>query len=188
VNIRSKCDLPHTARRAAESFQKESGIPVVEDRFTRDEFYIADEAYFTGTAAEVPPIRELDRRTIGSGKPGPITYCLSLGPQLGKVPATATLNGWNQDNLKAYLTGAHFDVSNPVITQQADPTIPQGHIIHVVDANNNNAVIDGTQQDTSKVQIGWIVSTLVLGLAITSPTLSARGRVVVVLAEAADRG
>ncbi len=48
-------------------------IPVVEERFTRDEVYIADEAFFTGTAAEVTPIRELDGRTIGKGVPGPVT-------------------------------------------------------------------------------------------------------------------
>ncbi len=52
---------------------KESGVAVVEDRFTRDELYIADEAFFTGTAAEVTPIRELDRRPIGAGKPGEVT-------------------------------------------------------------------------------------------------------------------
>jgi branched-chain amino acid aminotransferase len=51
----------------------ESGIPVVEDRFTRDEIYIAEEAFFTGTAAEVTPIRELDSRPIGTGKPGEVT-------------------------------------------------------------------------------------------------------------------
>jgi branched-chain amino acid aminotransferase len=51
----------------------ESGIPVIEDRFTRDEIYIAEEAFLTGTAAEVTPIRELDRRSIGPGKPGEIT-------------------------------------------------------------------------------------------------------------------
>jgi len=51
----------------------ELGIPVVEKRITRDEVYIADEAFFTGTAAEVTPIRELDNRTIGAGKRGPIT-------------------------------------------------------------------------------------------------------------------
>jgi branched-chain amino acid aminotransferase len=52
---------------------RESGIAVVEDRFTRDEIYVADEAFLTGTAAEVTPIRELDRRTVGTGKPGEIT-------------------------------------------------------------------------------------------------------------------
>lgn len=51
----------------------ENGIKVVEKRITRDEVYIADEAFFTGTAAEVTPIRELDGRSIGSGSRGPIT-------------------------------------------------------------------------------------------------------------------
>jgi len=49
------------------------GIKVVEKRITRDEVYIADEAFFTGTAAEVTPIRELDNRTIGNGGRGLIT-------------------------------------------------------------------------------------------------------------------
>ena len=51
----------------------EMGIEVIEKRITRDEVYCADEAFFTGTAAEVTPIRELDRRSIGEGKRGPIT-------------------------------------------------------------------------------------------------------------------
>jgi branched-chain amino acid aminotransferase len=51
----------------------ELGIPVIEKRITRDEVYCADEAFFTGTAAEVTPIRELDNRTIGTGDRGPIT-------------------------------------------------------------------------------------------------------------------
>jgi branched-chain amino acid aminotransferase len=45
----------------------------MEKRITRDEIYVADEAFFTGTAAEVTPIRELDRIAIGSGGRGPIT-------------------------------------------------------------------------------------------------------------------
>lgn len=49
------------------------GYKVVEKRITRDEVYCADEAFFTGTAAEVTPIRELDNRTIGNGVRGPIT-------------------------------------------------------------------------------------------------------------------
>jgi branched-chain amino acid aminotransferase len=52
---------------------KEMGLEVVEKRITRDEVYVADEAFFTGTAAEVTPIRELDRRPIGEGIRGPIT-------------------------------------------------------------------------------------------------------------------
>jgi branched-chain amino acid aminotransferase len=46
---------------------------MVEKRITRDEMYCADEAFFTGTAAEVTPIRELDDRIIGEGSRGPIT-------------------------------------------------------------------------------------------------------------------
>lgn len=51
----------------------ELGIAVHEKRITRDEVYVADEAFFTGTAAEVTPIRELDERPIGSGRRGPVT-------------------------------------------------------------------------------------------------------------------
>lgn len=51
----------------------DDGIPVVEQLFPRDMVYIADEAFMTGTAAEVTPVRELDDRQIGEGKPGPIT-------------------------------------------------------------------------------------------------------------------
>lgn len=51
----------------------ERNIPIVEKRITRDEVYIADEAFFTGTAAEVTPIREVDGRKIGCGSRGPIT-------------------------------------------------------------------------------------------------------------------
>jgi branched-chain amino acid aminotransferase len=52
---------------------RDEGLELREERFTRDELYCADEAFFTGTAAEITPIRELDDRTIGTGKPGPVT-------------------------------------------------------------------------------------------------------------------
>ncbi|MBO4335501.1 MAG: branched-chain amino acid transaminase [Desulfovibrio sp.] len=52
---------------------RDLGYTVEEQQFTRDEFYIADEAFFTGTAAELTPIRELDRRQIGAGHAGPVT-------------------------------------------------------------------------------------------------------------------
>ena len=55
---------------------QEKGIPVAQERFSRDELYIADEAFFTGTAAEITPIREVDGRVIGPGKPGEITKLL----------------------------------------------------------------------------------------------------------------
>ena len=52
---------------------KSRKIPIVEEKFTRDELYTAQEAFFTGTAAEITPIREVDDRQIGEGKPGPVT-------------------------------------------------------------------------------------------------------------------
>ncbi len=60
-------------RRTLMVMAKEIGIPVHEKRISRDEVYIADEAFFTGTAAEVTPIRELDNRMIGKGVRGPVT-------------------------------------------------------------------------------------------------------------------
>ena len=57
-------------------FANELGLKVEEKRITRDEVYVADEAFFTGTAAEVLPIRELDGRKIGSGSRGPVTNLL----------------------------------------------------------------------------------------------------------------
>jgi serine/threonine-protein kinase len=93
-------------------------------------------------------------------KPGPITYCLSQGPQKGKVPTKAALNGMNSDQLKSYLAGAHFNVDNPLITSQPDPKVPVNNVIDVVDTGNNNAILDGKQiDDVTKVTIGWIVST-----------------------------
>ncbi|OBS09624.1 branched-chain amino acid transaminase [Acidihalobacter prosperus] len=65
--------LDGITRRTIFAFAESFGIPVREKRITRDEVYIADEAFFTGTAAEVTPIREVDGRAIGSGSRGPIT-------------------------------------------------------------------------------------------------------------------
>jgi len=55
---------------------RDKGIPVEERAVTRDELYVADEVFLTGTAAEVTPIREIDRRSIGSGERGPLTATL----------------------------------------------------------------------------------------------------------------
>ena len=60
-------------RDAALRFLGDLGVAVREERFTRDEVYLADEAFFTGTAVEITPVRELDGRRIGTGRPGPIT-------------------------------------------------------------------------------------------------------------------
>ena len=79
-------------RATVHTLAKELGYTVVSKRLTRDDIYIADEAFFTGTAAEVTPIRELDHRTIGSGSRGPITtriQSLFFDVVNGKVPAHA---------------------------------------------------------------------------------------------------
>lgn len=68
--------LPGITRATLITLLRERGHAVVEERFTRDEVYIADEAFFTGTAAEVTPVRELDDRAIGSGRPGPVTAAM----------------------------------------------------------------------------------------------------------------
>ncbi len=65
--------LAGITRETVMELAQELDIPVREKRLTRDEVYSADEAFFTGTAAEVTPIRELDNRSIGDGKRGPIT-------------------------------------------------------------------------------------------------------------------
>lgn len=65
--------LPGITRDAVITIAQRLNIPVKEARFTRDEMYIADEMFFTGTAAEITPVREVDDRKVGAGKPGPIT-------------------------------------------------------------------------------------------------------------------
>ena len=65
--------LDGITRKTVMQLANEAGYQVIEKRITRDEVYIADEAFFTGTAAEVTPIREIDGREIGSGTRGPIT-------------------------------------------------------------------------------------------------------------------
>ncbi len=65
--------LPGITRACVMELATDLGYEVTEQRFTRDELYTADEVFFTGTAAEVTPVREVDSRQIGAGKPGPIT-------------------------------------------------------------------------------------------------------------------
>jgi branched-chain amino acid aminotransferase len=67
------CVLPGITRDTIFRLAQDNGIPIEEQRFSRDELYIADEAFFTGTAAEVTPIRDVDGRSIGKGEPGPVT-------------------------------------------------------------------------------------------------------------------
>lgn len=72
---------------------KKNNIPVQEKRITRDEVYIADEAFFTGTAAEVTPIRELDGRMIGTGRRGELTTLIQ--DQYFKI--VRGQEGWNPE-------------------------------------------------------------------------------------------
>jgi branched-chain amino acid aminotransferase len=65
--------LPGITRDSVMTIARDLGVALEEQRFSRDELYMADEAFFTGTAAEITPIREVDRRTIGKGEPGPVT-------------------------------------------------------------------------------------------------------------------
>jgi branched-chain amino acid aminotransferase len=65
--------LDGITRKTVIALAEEIGLKVIEKRITRDEVYIADEAFFTGTAAEVTPIREVDGRVIGRGARGPVT-------------------------------------------------------------------------------------------------------------------
>jgi len=79
-------------RATIHTLAKDLGLTVMSKRLTRDDIYIADEAFFTGTAAEVTPIRELDSRQIGIGARGPITgklQSLFFDVVNGRVPAHA---------------------------------------------------------------------------------------------------
>ncbi len=71
-----KCALDGITRKTIIQLANEAGYQVIEKDIPRDEVYIADEAFFTGTAAEVTPIRELDDRPIGCGSRGPVTELL----------------------------------------------------------------------------------------------------------------
>ncbi|MGD0228881.1 MAG: branched-chain amino acid transaminase [Syntrophorhabdales bacterium] len=68
--------LPGITRACVIQIAGDLGIEVVEQRFSRDELYTVDEVFFTGTAAEVTPVREVDGRRIGTGRPGPVTLAL----------------------------------------------------------------------------------------------------------------
>lgn len=65
--------LDGITRRTVHALAREAGLTVIPKRITRDEVYCADEVFLTGTAAEITPVVEVDRRTIGKGTPGPVT-------------------------------------------------------------------------------------------------------------------
>jgi branched-chain amino acid aminotransferase len=68
--------LPGITRATIIQLCREAGIVVEEQRFTRDELYVADEVFLTGTASEVTPVREVDGRTVGTGRPGRVSMLM----------------------------------------------------------------------------------------------------------------
>ena len=84
--------LPGIKRSVVMKLAKKLGYPMVERNITPNELFNADEVFFTGTAAEVIPVREINKRVIGNGKPGPITqrlmeefYKLTKDPKEGTL-------------------------------------------------------------------------------------------------------
>jgi branched-chain amino acid aminotransferase len=88
--------LPGITRRSIIEILEREGHQVQETWFGRDGFYVADEAWMVGTAAEVTPIREVDRRIVGKGKPGPLTR------RLQELYAAAVRG--NLDYMKPFIT------------------------------------------------------------------------------------
>jgi branched-chain amino acid aminotransferase len=86
--------LPGITRDSVITLLAERGIAVREERLTRDEVYIADEAFMTGTAAEVTPVREVDDRRVGSGSPGEITRQLQAKFARVVAGAEASYEHW----------------------------------------------------------------------------------------------
>jgi len=87
--------LEGITRETVMTLAKDIGLEVVEKQITRDEVYVADEAFFTGTAAEVTPIRELDNRSIGNGGRGPITEQLQAMYFDQVYGRSAVYQNWN---------------------------------------------------------------------------------------------
>ena len=86
--------LDGITRNSVIEIARDAGIEVVESAITRDELYIADEVFLTGTAAEVTPIREIDRRQIGAGHRGPIAKQLQETFFRAAKGEEARYSGW----------------------------------------------------------------------------------------------
>ncbi|HUI26807.1 MAG TPA: branched-chain amino acid transaminase [Candidatus Kryptonia bacterium] len=86
--------LAGITRDTAMTLLAEGGVHVREERFTRDELYIADEVFMTGTAAEVTPVREVDDRQVGAGSPGAITQTLQRAFAEVVAARTARYESW----------------------------------------------------------------------------------------------
>ena len=83
--------LPGITRDCVITLAQDLGLTVKDERFSRDELYLADEVFLTGTAAEITPVRDVDGRKIGPGHPGPVTQQMQeiyFGVVKGQVTAT----------------------------------------------------------------------------------------------------
>jgi branched-chain amino acid aminotransferase len=81
--------LPGITRDCVIRLAQDLSLTVKDERFSRDELYLADEVFLTGTAAEITPVREVDGRLIGPGQPGPITQQIQevyFGAVQGREP------------------------------------------------------------------------------------------------------
>ena len=86
--------LQGITRDTVHALAEDLGLRVLARRLTRDDVYLADEAFFCGTAAEITPIRELDRRTIGDGRRGPVTAALQRAYFAAARGADARYERW----------------------------------------------------------------------------------------------
>jgi branched-chain amino acid aminotransferase len=86
--------LPGITRASVITLLADDGVAVREERFTRDELYIADEVFMTGTAAEVTPVREVDDRQVGSGRPGEVTRRLQRAFTAATTGQTPRYGHW----------------------------------------------------------------------------------------------
>jgi len=86
--------LDGITRRTVHALAAEAGLEVHRKRITRDEAWIADEVFLTGTAAEITPVVELDRRRIGNGRPGPVTRALQTAYFAAVRGEDGTDRGW----------------------------------------------------------------------------------------------
>lgn len=86
--------LPGITRDTVGTLAREQDLPVVETDLPRELLYVADELFFTGTAAEVTPIRSVDRVPVADGKPGPITGALQEAYRALVTGAVADTRGW----------------------------------------------------------------------------------------------
>ncbi|MBI4577806.1 MAG: branched-chain amino acid transaminase [Planctomycetes bacterium] len=111
--------LPGITRDAVLRIVRDMGVPVSEERLSRDEIYCSDEIFLTGTAAEITPVREVDRRKIGAGRPGDLTRRVQEVFRAATMGEDARYTAWN-----TYLAPDGKSVEN--VSGPARDTAPHG--------------------------------------------------------------